>query len=138
MEMSTEAVNALNEFTVKLIDSLEQGANLASEQVPLILEELLLWKTVQLSITVLLGMLLLLAAYRSIRALLHPTTEEESPKIYGGYPTLKEEYLEIHIICGSLGSMLGTLLLIFNVGDLLQVTLAPRIFLLEYATNLIK
>lgn len=124
MEPNTEEV--LNAFLTKVVNSLESGMDIASEQMPFVLEELIAWKLVSSGLFTGIGVLLVAVAGVLIKNLLTPDDYFDVDKTF----TL--------ILCTVFSGILGILFTAINLPEFLQVLVAPRVYLIEYTSSLIK
>lgn len=152
-------MTTLNDALVQIIQStqgaVEKGIGFLSEQIPDVVQQLLLWKFVEslvwgsvgILILVLVGFFLLAATKPA--ELIQPTPPVEGDRYYR---KPREEYkdtfwrdsngkLEETIMIPIGTSVVGIIIAFFflmNLTTALQIYVAPKVFLIEYASHLVK
>lgn len=120
---------ALTEILNKGVAGVEKGVNFLSAELPEVIEQLLLWKACYSVIELLAGLLLIFACFKI------PFI------VYKKYKFAEwDDYVQIPVvIIGGLTLMIafigGICLINFRW---LQIWIAPKIYLIEYAAKLIK
>lgn len=122
----SKANELLTKMLEQAITAMENGANFLGEQVPLVIQELLLFKTVVISVFL---VLFLFITVFGIRLMFKGRAKED--KDYGYDPS--GEY-----IIGAILSILGGIISMVLLYHWCLVVFAPRIYLIEYAASLIR
>ena len=121
----------LEEKMTEIFELIKTGAIWTLDQMPLVVRELYIWKTSVYSVMVLLGIILLIIAYSIWRKAYNRINDEAS--IYIDDWEDQPGSVIFTIFIGVIGIVI-TLTCLFN---LLQITLAPRIWLVEYIAQYI-
>lgn len=117
----------MKELGLKLTELLEQGIDLATAELPIFVEQLLTYKTVELLFWLLFSMIVVFGLTRKIS------------KVWKKYDDPVDEIpVIIWTIFGGCGITSFTIVFLSNISEFIKITLAPRIWLLEYAADLIK
>lgn len=115
----------LIEYSDKIVEALKSGIDFASEQAPLLIQELLTYYTIYHSIWAIFGFIFLCII------------------IYIGYKIFKVEGFDVDepddwgiLLFLALVSILPTAIFTVNLMNVIQITVAPRLYLLEKLTSL--
>ena len=126
--MNEETENLVNKALAGILENAAKAQDFVLSEAPEIVNQLLMWKTVCAAMWVAIAVCLLIAAAFFIRLFIKAKDEEDYDKA------------EIKLVAGSVGGIFSLLSGIFcfigNLSDLLQLILAPKIYLIEYAANL--
>lgn len=117
---------SLRDFLDVLTTSLEEGKGFAIEQAPLVVQELIAWWTVSLTIG-------LVALAMSTLTAMSAAWVAWRLDQRGGGPAYGAVALALVIV-----SVISLAMLVAVTADLLKVIYAPRIFVVEYAANLFR
>jgi flagellar biosynthesis/type III secretory pathway M-ring protein FliF/YscJ len=101
-----------------------QSIDFAKEQIPQVIEELLLWKFVEAGFNVLVGVIILFALYKLITKL-----------------TLKIEDDFGKAITTTISGSIAVIVFISTMDEIknmIYIAVAPKIYLIEYATELVQ
>lgn len=141
--MSSEKVNdLLLETLEKGIAAVEKGAEFLGEQIPLVVQELLLFKAVEAGFYILASLAVLYGVYRWAKLLPMAVKDAESDyKLPDNYKRTFPEPMAIgYIMVGGFVSAIAGIFslttLVSETITLAKILLAPRIYLLEYAASL--
>ena len=124
----------LAEILKKGLETAEKTGNFIVEQAPDLIKQLLIWKTVEYSIYVIMGISLIIYFYRWTKKVSKEIKENEDDF---------EDYLmgsvsNIFIAIGQMTILIvGVLLISENLHSLIQIVFAPKIYLIEYTANLL-
>jgi len=135
---NTPSVPSKDELIAKALNELvnlyNTGKDFAVEQVPDVIRQLIIYNTVQLALMVAFSFLFLLAGlYAGSRLFkLHKKAVEQRVHYYDG------GWMVGTILCPAGGTMIWAAIFFNHIGDLLKITLAPKVWLLEYAASLVK
>lgn len=150
--LSTEAisekvdvVDKLNDSLVRMIEGIEDGAVFLSGEIPEFVNQLLMWHLVKNGLMAIFGLIFIgLSIYTSHLCLKFfkkaKSDYEESKEwtIYESHPEVTSGLYDIH------GSVIIIPLVLFIMGILmtnlewLQIWIAPKVWLVEYITTLVK
>ena len=147
MKVESQLEIALAEAVTKTVDSIDTAAGFLAAQAPEVISQLLIWHGIKSALICVLGIVILYALQHVARrysgqgakidpdselhknnhrhTLTHDNNGELCPRIIGT------------VFAGSLGIVIGIDLTINNLGWL-QILVAEKIWLLEYAANIIK
>lgn len=128
--MNEKLQNQLAEVIKKAVEAGENVVDFAQKQVPDVVEQLLKWKMAEALFFSVLGMALIAI---SVRAAVIVLKESKRP-----FNDRADEVIAIATACGIVSGIVGIIVFAFNFLTVIQVAVAPKIFLLEYAAKLIK
>lgn len=113
----------MNELEKKALEYLQKGENFLSEEAPLYVTELLNWKLGENIVLLVVSLLVFISAIFVGKKTYNYTNNENYPKeffvVIGG----------IYAVAAGLGGFLG---LINHILIILQIVIAPRVYLVEY------
>lgn len=130
MSQTTDTlINKANEMLIGIINAATQAADFIKGEIPKVIQEMITYYSVYYGLLTAVGVALLIIwivmTLKVYRYNVKTNWGEEGIVVFMGF-------------WGALGSIPGAVLFLSNVGDFLKVTLAPRLWLLEYAANLVK
>jgi hypothetical protein len=139
--MSNDKVNqALAEF----IDKVNQGMDIAAGQIPVVLEQVLMWHTITAFIGLVVGIVVFLGlpwyVYDKYKEF-ENTGEENSLFKHSMFRESQfqlTDYGDIVAIGGGSLWLIMSLVMIGSVETLLQIYVAPELYLFEYAKEALK
>ncbi len=124
-----------NNLLVSIISGATQAVDFLKGEIPLVIKELLLFNAVMLWAAVILGLgLVIFAIIWLIRGL---KKAQEINKGLRGLDTKDGPYI-IAILPALGASVTGLVFFFCNIAGALKLTLAPRIWLIEYAADLVR
>ncbi|MGY2429611.1 hypothetical protein [Pseudomonas tolaasii] len=132
--MNEQLQQALLAILNKAMSGVEAGVSFLSAEIPDVIHQLLLWKIVSSSLLTLLGFCLLFASHRLIRRALRIQAEEAAK----GWALQRGELYVATYILGGISGLVGSIMSIGNGLNALQIWIAPKIYLIEYAASLAK
>lgn len=121
--MNEKLENTVNEILQKSIDAATQGAEFVKDQIPDLLKQLLMWHAARDIILVVMMLLTLTLALVSLKKLVRDIDD-----VFWG-------------VCSIVGGIVSLILLIVGMHalfDLVEILVAPKVWLLEYGANLIR
>ena len=129
-----ETDKQLAEILKKGLETAEKTGNFIVEQAPDLIRQLLIWKTVEYSVYVILGISLIIYFYRWIKKVSKEMKENEDD--FEDY--FMDSFANILIAIGQLSLLIiGMILIAENLQDLIQIVFAPKIYLIEYSAKLL-
>ena len=129
-----ETDKQLAEILKKGLETAEKTGNFIVEQAPDLIRQLLLWKTVEYSVYVVIGISLILYFYRWTKKVTKEMKENEDD--FEDY--FMGSIANIFIALGQITFlMIGMILITENLQDLIQIVFAPKIYLIEYSAKLL-
>ena len=129
-----ETDKQLAEVLKKGLETAEKTGNFIVEQAPDLIRQLLIWKTVEYSVYVILGISLIIYFYRWIKKVSKEMKENEDD--FEDY--FMDSFANILIAIGQLSLLIiGMILIAENLQDLIQIVFAPKIYLIEYSAKLL-
>lgn len=143
--MNEQLQQALASMLNKTVSGVEAGAAFLQSEIPDVIQQLLIWKAAESIVTAIFGIILLILT----AVLLKTQCRKEKIDGCGGFSSNTKANLvydddgDIHpgvigvIIASSMGVLFGFTML-SCVMTALQIWLAPKIYLIEYATSLAK
>lgn len=136
--MSAPSVPSKDELLAKglqeFVNLYNAGKDFAVEQVPDVIRQLIVYHTVHLSLMVAFSFLFLLGGiYTGVKLYKkHLAALNQGVHYYDG------GWMVGVILCPSIGGMIWAMIFFNHIGNLLKITLAPKVWLLEYAAQLVK
>lgn len=119
----------LTEYAMKALEALESGVNWLSGELPLYIEELIKWRFGYILYLIIVGVLLFVGLLLL------------GIKLCKIYPDTKSMEAEMGTVLGAvfsfIGSLAGGIMILVNIPVLIQISIAPRVYLLEYLTGLV-
>lgn len=119
-----------SEMLIKMIDfsiqSMSDVVDFGKQQIPQVIHELLMWKATNACVWMAIGVILLILSWVTFKAVNRLVVSEADPDAYC-----------LHFATGAL-LILGALFFIPNLLELLQIIVAPKVYLIEYSADLIK
>ena len=129
-----ETYKQLAEIIKKGLETAEKTGNFIVEQAPDLIRQLLIWKTVEYSVYVILGISLIIYFYRWTKKVSKEMKENEDD--FEDY--FMDSFANILITIGQLSLLItGIILIAENLQDLIQIVFAPKIYLIEYSAKLL-
>jgi len=129
-----ETDKQLAEILKKGLETAEKTGNFIVEQAPDLIRQLLIWKTVEYSVYVILGISLIRYFYRWTKKVSKEMKENEDD--FEDY--FMDSFANILITIGQLSLLItGIILIAENLQDLIQIVFAPKIYLIEYSAKLL-
>ena len=129
-----ETDKQLAEILKKGLETAEKTGNFIVEQAPDLLRQLLIWKTVEYSVCVILGISLIIYFYRWTKKVSKEMKENE----YDFEDYFMDSFANNLIAIGQLSLLIiGMILIAENLQDLIQIVFAPKIYLIEYSAKLL-
>jgi len=122
----------MNEILDKLLQWLEAAEGFAVEQTPIVLQEILAWKMAENIIYVVIALIWLSAYAWHV----HRCTEMSSDDWEDATP--RNIRFVTLLIIGGVGGLIWFLELCFRLPNIVQIYFAPRVFLIEYVSRLLK
>lgn len=130
--MKEELSDTLQDTLLGLINSATQAADFVASEIPEVLEQLLMWKMWEGVAFITLGVIFLTAGGR----LMKPTEKGWR----GDYKSSNQD--EFWGIFGTLGVVFGLgagiIIVMVNTVTVIQIIVAPKVYLIEYAADLVK
>lgn len=132
--MNEQLQQALTAILNKTMSGVDAGVSFLSAEIPDVIHQLLLWKIVSNSLLTLFGFCLLFASHRLIRRALRNQAEEAAK----GWALQQDGRYIAPYILGGISGLVGCIISIGNGLNALQIWIAPKIYLIEYAASLTK
>lgn len=139
----TERILAVTEY---IENGIRTGGEFISEQTPLLVNEILTYYTIHHGFLVFLGLAIMLFcpyfAFRKFALGIKIKNYRDLDKESQEYKKLKKMYFsDVEVLCSSFTillflSLVGLIIFFSNIFDFLKVTLAPRLYLIEYLADL--
>jgi hypothetical protein len=130
--VKTPVQDAISQILLNGLDAAKNGAEWLKGQIPDVIQQFLYWNAAKDAVYIVMGIFLfILGIYLSSK--------------------IKKEYLKMHslseyyndsAVFGTwfvllLGIFIGTIMVITNSLDIIEIFIAPKVYLLEYATRLL-
>ncbi len=140
MDKSLE--NALIELLNESINNIDTSVSFLQAEIPEVISQLLTWYAVKGALLAVIGVLLLLTYAVVVRKAIDSKPDKGSNLFWHRYQT--DEPAEFSTsggyVLGVAGALTGlfSLDMILNIADTLQILVTPKVWLIEYASSLIK
>ena len=129
-----ETDKQLAEILKKGLETAEKTGNFIVEQAPDLIRQLLIWKTVEYSIYVIMGISLIIYFHRWTKKVTKEMKEKKDN--YEDY--FMSSFPNLLIAVGQISFLIiGIVLIAVNLHSLIQIVFAPKIYLIEYTANLL-
>ena len=129
-----ETDKQLAEILKKGLETAEKTGNFIVEQAPDLIRQLLIWKTVEYSIYVIMGISLIIYFHRWTKKVTKEMKEKKDD--YEDY--FMSSFSNILIAVGQISFLIiGIVLIAANLHSLIQIVFAPKIYLIEYTAQLL-
>lgn len=154
--MDDNMKEALNSFITKSVGMLEKGVDLAGEQIPLVVQEILMWHGIMSFIFWVISIVLLTVAVVLTRKIFadHKVAKENLSRWLEAGKGDRKKYSSVFFYIDFDGDVDGSasmvipcagiffatvigVIMFFHNFDWLQILVAPRLYLLEYASTLL-
>jgi uncharacterized membrane protein len=119
--------DALVDIIQKTQGAVESGVSFLSQQIPEVIQQLLMWKLVESIVLLVVGLIAVVAYIVAVMAAV-----KYDSVVYAGDTTFPTA------LFGSFIGLTGAILGIFSVLEILQIYIAPKVWLIEYAAHLAK
>lgn len=133
IEFGQRIINAMD-YTGKAVDAVVDAGNKAvgfvADQLPDVIQQLILYNTVKYSMTIVLSLATIVAYVWMVRYFCKRADDMEDAFKFD------EGVFMVSFICGIISAAM-TIVGIINIYKLLLITTAPKVWLLEYAAKLI-
>lgn len=126
--MKENLQNTVNEALKGIIDTATQIKQFSLEQIPDILNQLLMYKLAEAISGIVLGLIIIILSYFAFSKWSNQRME------YGMWADSKTA----SAIIGGAASIIAFIVVIVSISDILKITIAPKLYLIEYAVHLIK
>ncbi|AUR82762.1 TMhelix containing protein [Vibrio phage 1.271.B._10N.286.54.B4] len=134
--------NSLIEILNKTINGIDASVSFLQAEIPDVVSQLLTWYAVKGVLLATTGVLLLIAYAVLVKKAVDPKPDEGTNIFWErwGHKDNAEFSPGWCFILGAVGMFVSifSLLMISNILDTLQIVVAPKIWLIEYASSLIK
>ena len=129
-----ETDKQLAEILKKGLETAEKTGNFIVEQAPDLIRQLLIWKTVEYSIYVIMGISLMIYFHRWTKKVTKEMKEKKDD--YEDY--FMSSFANLLIAVGQISFLIiGIVLIAANLHSLIQIVFAPKIYLIEYTAQLL-
>jgi len=120
-------MDKLDDILLKLLTGITEGGQFLVAELPEVIQQLLHWYFAKSVIYSLIGFFLAYVVYRIVKFAIHFYKTDES---YDAEPKV--------FVIVLLGSVVGFIGVFFVSLDWLQILIAPKVWLIEYASELVK
>ena len=124
------------QFAERLIQSFDSTSDFVATQAPDVVQQLIAFKITVLSLGVLTASVLLALAITLIIQAIAPKSAEKAPHLYDSWG-LKDSYTVPRYLVGIVMCFGSIVWLSIDLVDLIMVIIAPKVFILEYASKLL-
>lgn len=132
--MNDQMQQALAAILNKTMSGIEAGTSFLQAELPDVIHQLLAWKLASSMLSVLIGIVVLFVYWRFIQA--YMKAERNS--------TLKDAHCDptvpafVSLVIGGCASVVSFIVILSDGFTALQIALAPKVYLIEYASSLAK
>jgi len=132
--MEEQLQQALASILNKTVTGVEAGVAFLSAEVPEVIQQLLYWKLAQAALVMVLAAAFLITFYRKGKVIMAAEKGSFWQESYGGATGPAVMFWMVGTVLGAF-STVGFIASAFRV---LQILVAPKIYLIEYAASLVK
>jgi hypothetical protein len=133
--MNEQLQQALAEILNKATAGVESGAAFLQAELPDVIQQLLMWKMAAAILSILISIVII---YAYAKALISYAKSDRSNRFWhDGYDTISP-FGFTTLLAGGIASFFCVLCIIDSLFDVLQIWIAPKIYLIEYAASLAK
>jgi len=145
--MNEQLQQALAALLNKTVSGIDAGAAFLSAEIPDVIQQLLIWKAAESAISMLFGVMILLACVYATRMCFRGPQIIDSARGVGARGNVKPDFL--YDSDGGIHPGIIVVMVVLTIGyiigiamasslDWLQILIAPKVYLLEYAASLAK
>ena len=116
----------LEQYLLEAVEALKTGAEWVGGEIPLLIQEILIFNGVWAGVLVLIGLVGFTLVCVTVKRMYHEASEKRD-----------DELLFLAIVVGVIGGIITVVITLMNLHTVLQIVLAPRLYLLEYAGRLL-
>lgn len=132
--MNSSLEETLKPYLEKLLQAVENGAELAAQEIPLVVQEWLMFKGVSYSFWVLISIGLIILSIRIYK----PLKNKKDSRFYWPDETLRENGdVAVTFITSFFTGSVGVILFLVNFLDAIKLLFFPRVYLLEMAMRIL-
>ena len=133
-----EIMDQVNILLKEMVELLKQGKQFAEEEIPLVLQEFLTWGLTNSIMWIVIGiMFFLLGRYLPYAWLKKEQTDEDDDKFFNRYcKDYQSDVVTGWIFFMVLGTI-GACITIINLFNTIKILIAPRIYLIEWFSDII-
>jgi len=142
--MNEQLQQALVKVITQATDSIEAGVSFLTGQIPDVISQLLQWKLLSASLTVALSLAVIVITFLFVKVMMkkpEPGEENFFWDYYGAPGSGRHDMTFPSFLISIIGPcviLIATAVLISNLYGILQIVVAPKIYLIEYASHLMK
>lgn len=127
--MNEQLQTTVNEILVRSLETFDKGSEWLAGEVPEVVEQLLLWHMIESLIIMSIGVALFLSLFKVIPVILN---ELSKPFIEHSDITVNIGFIYSFIVV-----IVAPVMIFFNL-TWIKILIAPKLYLLEYAADLVK
>lgn len=125
-QLQDTASNALVNMIDVTVKTMSDVVDFGKQQIPQVIHELLMWKATNACVWMAIGVILVVLSWVTFKAINRYVADTGDGDVY-----------VLHLATGAL-VILGALFFVPNLLELLQILVAPKVYLIEYSADLIK
>lgn len=135
--MNEQLQSALVQVIEKATTGIDASVSFLSSEMPDVIHQLILWKTSYYSLYAALGLLLIICSILLARNIRIGAADKDDNLWWDGKYGMSECGFFGCVACG-VAFGLGVIIAVSSLTSILQITIAPKIWLLEYAASLVE
>lgn len=135
--ITEELKEQANQMLLSMLKGVEKAAEFATAEIPLVVQELLRWHFVK-SLMIFLVLLTIICVLLTGTYKLHKWLQTPFNEYRNNMSQHDMEFVYPLVILFGGGAFVGLVVALFKTLDWLQILIAPRLYLLEYAAGLVK
>ena len=135
--MNEQLQNALVQIIEKATTGIDASVSFLSSEMPDVIHQLIMWKTSYYSFYISLGLILVTFSILIASNIRKGSANREGSFWWGGDYEISGIGFFGCVAC-VIGFLLGVIILIRDLTSIMQIAIAPKIWLLEYAAELVK
>jgi len=135
--MNEQLQSALVSIIEKATTGIDAGVSFLSSEMPDVISQLIMWKMSYYSFYFVLGVILIITSILISKSMIKGRKNKDESIWWDGRYGMSEGGIFAAIVC-AVAFSLGLIMAILNLTRIMQISIAPKIWLLEYAASLVK
>jgi len=135
--MNEQLQSALVSIIEKATTGIDAGVSFLSSEMPDVISQLIMWKMSYYSFYFVLGVILIITSILISKSMIKGRKNKDESIWWDGRYGMSEGGIFAAIVC-AVAFSLGLIMAISNLTIIMQISIAPKIWLLEYAASLVK
>lgn len=137
--MNEQLQQSLVKIITQATESIDASVSFLSGQLPDVIGQLLQWRLLSASLTLVLSLTVMVIVILIVKKVMNKPEPNKSNCFWWWHSSRHEvELLAVVVVCLSLvASAIAVINFIISLYEMLQIMIAPKIYLIEYASSLV-